>query len=482
MKLLQTESSVEKAADQAAMSPKTARKYRRLQKVPSDLATPRDWRTRVDPFAGRWQEVLALLDASPGLQAKTIFEEMQRLHPGEFEDSQLRTLQRQIKSWRGLLGPSREVYFPQTHVPGDLGESDFTDMTTLGVTIQRELFRHLFFHFVLTYSNWETGTVCFSESFESFMNGLQNALWELGGVPKHHRTDRLSAAVVNAGTLRNFTERHQELLRHYGIDGQRTNPASANENGDVEQRHYRFKVAVDQALMLRGSREFSSREEYDVFLRALLKRLNQGRISRLQEELAVLGPLPPRRLPDHTKLGVRVGPSSTIRVAKNTYSVHSRLIGELIEVRLHSETIEVWYAQHLVDSMPRIRGSGRCRINYRHVIDWLVRKPGAFENYRYRDEMFPTSRFRMAYDHLKGQDPLRATKEYLRILEWAAKNSESLADEALARILAQERGIGLEAVVAEVAISQQDPSIADVEVSEISLAAYDALLTTQEVA
>ena len=199
MKLINTEDTIATAASKAGMDEKTARKYFRLEKLPSEIAGPHTWRTRKDPFEDVWDGVQGLLEINPGLEAKTIFDDLQRRYPGRFSDGQLRTLQRRIKIWRALEGPSKEVFFPQIHYPGQLCQSDFTDMKKLGVTIQQEPFDHLIYHFVLTYSNWEAGSICFSESFESLSEGLQNALWELGGVPKSHRTDCLTTAVQKNG-------------------------------------------------------------------------------------------------------------------------------------------------------------------------------------------------------------------------------------------------------------------------------------------
>ena len=269
--MIQTEQNFGIAAMKAGMDEKTARKYQRLGKLPSELKTQHTWRTRKDPFEDTWHEIKMMLEINPGLEAKTIFEDLQRKNPGEFADGQLRTLQRRIKFWRATEGPQKEVFFTQIHKPGELGESDFTHMSKLGVTIGGEPFSHLIYHFVLTYSNWETGTVCFSESFESLSQGLQNALWELGGVPEKHRTDRLSTAVNKTNHPEEFTRNYQDLLDHYKIKGCKTNPDSPHENGDVEQRHYRFKRALDQALMLRGSRDFIDRDEYELFLRKLFK-------------------------------------------------------------------------------------------------------------------------------------------------------------------------------------------------------------------
>lgn len=189
MELLGKGKSLAASAAKADMDEKTARKYRELGKLPSEIEVDHTWRTREDPFAEVWEEVKEKLEINPGLEAKTLFEDLQRRYRGRFADGQLRTLQRLVKIWRGLEGPPKEVFFPQVHMPGELCQSDFTHMNALGVTIQGQPFDHLFYHFVLTYSNWETGTICFSESFESLSEGLQNALWELGGVPDRHRTD-----------------------------------------------------------------------------------------------------------------------------------------------------------------------------------------------------------------------------------------------------------------------------------------------------
>ena len=469
------------AAAKADMDEKTARKYRSLGKLPQEVTGEHVWRTREDAFDDVWAGVEEKLRINPGLEAKTLFEDLQRRYPGRFGDGQLRTLQRRVKIWRALEGPPREVFFPQVHKPGELCQSDFTSMNSLGVTIQRQPFEHLLYHFVLTYSNWETGTICFSESFESLSEGLQNALWELGGVPEGHRTDRLSAAVQKPDQPEEFTQRYRALLGHYGLQGHKTQGESPNENGDVEQRHYRFKKAVEQSLMLRGSCDFASRQDYAVFLDKLFVQLNAGRLDRFKEESGVLRRLPSRRLDSCKKLGVRVGPSSTIRVKHNVYSVDSRLIGEEIQVRLYAEHLEIWYAQRCLEMMPRLRGEGKHRIQYRHIIDWLVRKPGAFENYRYREELFPTHRFRMAYDRLRRRYPSRAAKEYLEILHLAARENEAAVDDALRTLMDKDLPISLEAVERIIGCPGRIPWPVQIVVAEVDLAAYDALLKSKEV-
>jgi hypothetical protein len=488
-KLLQTEDSQAVAAAKAGMDVTTARKYRRLMRLPGEIAVAHTWRTRGDPFAEVWEEVHQELAVNPGLQAKVLFQALQHKHPGRFQDGQLRSFQRGIKTWRALEGPPREVFFAQVHEPGRLCQSDFTHLSGLGITIAGQPFDHLIYHFVLTYSNWEHGTVCFSESYESLSQGLQNALWALGGVPAEHRTDRLSAAVNNLSRFLEagpdsepeFTRRYQGLLDHYGLLGRRIQTGKANENGDVEQRHHRFKQALDQALLMRDGRDFASREQYEAFLAGLFEQLNAGRRGRLGEEQALLRNLPARRLESAQRLDVKVDTGSLIHVDRNIYSVDSRLIGEKVEVRLYAEHLEVWYAQRLIERLGRLRGRQRHRVSYRHIIDWLVRKPGAFEQYRYREDLFPTSRFRMAYDHLKDTQAERGVKTYLRILYLAARQTQDGVDEALRYLFQEGQPICLETVEALVDRREAIPPATQVRIEPVDLAEYDALMIGQEV-
>jgi len=443
-----------------------------------------NWRNRKNPFEEDWDHVSKMLELNPGLEVKTIFEYMQRTFPGRYQDGQLRTLQRHIKVWRALEGPQKEVFFPQIHYPGELSESDFTCMNSLGVTISGQRFDHLIYHFVLPYSNWETGSICFSESFEALSHGLQNALWKLGGVPLQHRTDRLSTAVNNMTNPAEFTDRYNALMRHYKLQPHKINAGCANENGDVEQLHNRFKRALDQALMLRGSRDFSDRVEYTHFVRKLFDQLNKGRSSRFEEELKSLRELPASRLESAKKIKVRVRKSSTIAVAGNTYSVNSRLRDEWVQVRLHAEHLEVWYAQRLIERIPRLYGKKRHHVQYRHIIDWLVRKPGAFANYRYQADLFPTFNFRMAYDLLRTAVPSKADLEYLKILDLAAKESESLVDQVLGALIERQKPINSQAV--KTLLSQKQGSLTykpmGVTIDDVDISIYDTLFEEVSVA
>ena len=471
------------AAAKAGMDRKTARKYLRAGRLPSELPQLPRVRTRVDAFEEVWGELRELLEVNPGLEGKTLFDYLQRRYPGRFADGQLRTLQRRLKVWRATQGPAKEVFFAQQHYPGRLSASDFVHLTDLDITIQGQSFPHLLYHFVLTYSNWETGTVCFSESFESLCEGFQNAIWELGRVPERHRTDRMSTAVNNISNPAEFTDRYEALLRYYGIAGEKIQAGEAHENGDVEQRHHRLKRAVEQELMLRGSRDFDSRSDYTHFLQGLYGRLNAGRKQRLLEEMVVMKELPERRLESYKRERVKVDSGSLIHADRNVYSVPSRLIGEQVEVRLYTERVEIWYGQRKLEEMPRLRGRQKHRVNYRHIIDWLIRKPGAFENYRYRDELFPTSRFRMAFDVLHERlGSGGASKQYLRILELAAKESEAKVDESLQLLLGKGEDcsamITVEAV--QEAMRESRSAEKDVMVAPVDLRVFDELYGARE--
>ncbi len=467
------------AAAKAGMSEPTARKWRALGTLPSQVKGERDWRTRADPFEAVWAEVEALLERDPGLEAKTVFEELVRRYPDRFRPGQLRTLQRRFRIWRGLHGKEREVFFPQEHRPGEQCQSDFTDMKALGVTIAGEPLAHCCYHFVLTYSNWEAASVAYSETFEALSEGLQAALWSLGGVPQEHRTDNLSAATheLRFSRGRGFTERYQALLEHYGLRGSTNHPGRAHENGDVESAHDGFKRAVDQRLRLRGHRDFSSLPAYRSFLAALVADRNRTRAERLAEERAVLRPLPVRPLPCWRELTVRVSRWSTIRVANKPYSVPSRLIGARVEVRLQATELTVRYGGQEVERLERVVGR-EARIDYRHLIHSLVRKPGAFRRYVYREQLYPSLTFRRAYDALVADAPRRADLEYLRILHLAATTLESAVEQVLAELLAAGIVPGYEQVQARV--RPQPPAAAPVlAVPAVDLRAYDALLTME---
>ena len=468
------------SARMAEMSEKTARKFRDDDGLPSQKKTARTYRTRNDPFEAVWESVQQRLELEPRLKAKTLFEWLQQSHPGRFPDSTRRTFERRVNKWRSLHGPGKTVFFRQDHHPGRLAASDFTVCNELGVKIAGQRFDHTFFHCVLTWSNVESVSLCFSESFESLSTGIQKAFWEFGGVPERHRSDSLAAAVRNHTSRKELTERYAALMNYYNCEAERTNARCANENGDVESSNGHLKDRIEQALLLRGSRSFDSREEYVAFVENLVKRVNDNRRKKFLDDLAHLNRLPDQPLDtDDIVKGVRVSSSSTINVRTNTYSVPSRLIDQLVDLRIGAEQITVTHFGHLIQTMPRLVGKKLAAINYRHIIDSLVRKSGAFANYRYREEMFPTSSFRMAWDSLREAHAEKvADKMYVQILQLAAQENQDAVADALRHLLATEYTIDVERVRELVANATSIPAPTDIKVEAPDLCEYDSLLTT----
>ncbi len=466
------------AAAKAGMSERTARKYAHSGHAPSQAKVPHTWRTRPDPFAEVWPEVEALLRQDSGLQAKTIWAELNERHGGRFTAGQLRTLQRRLLAWRVTSGPDREVFFPQTHLPGEQAQSDFTDMRQLEVVIAGQLFPHLLYHFVLTYSNWEWVSICPSESFESLSAGVQNALWRLGGVPLEHRTDNLSAATheLSESRGRDFTERYRELIDHYGLRASRNFPGNAHENGDVESANGHLKTAID--LRLRGSRAFVSRDAYEGFLEVCIQARNATRQERIAEELGHLRALPTRPLPAYRESYATVSRSSSIRVLKHSYSVSSRLIGCQLRVRLHADIVELDYKGERVAVMERLVGRDAHRIDYRHIIHTLVRKPGAFRRYIFREALFPSLEFRRAYDALLAEGSDKADLDYVRILHLAAGDGEETVRTVLADLLTQAIIPTYEAVRAMVRGPRTPEGVPHLNITAPDLTVYDRLLGT----
>jgi len=465
------------AAAKAGIGVRTARTYERAATLPSQLRQPRTYRTRPNPFADDWPWVLTQLARDPALQAKTLFGLLQARRPGHYQPIQLRTLQRHIAAWRLAHGPEREVIFPQVHRPGVIAQSDFTHLTDLGVAIGGAPFPHLLYHLVFTYSNVEAVRLSASETFEALVEGLEAALWQLGGVPHQHRTDHLSAAIrpLDADGQAQARERYAAVMRHYRMEPTVNNAGEAHENGDIEQAHHRYKDALDQALRVRGSRDFPDRAAYDRFLQALVRRRNASRAARWAEEQAALRPLPALPLRPCRELRLTVTRFSTLTVLRNTYSVPSRLIGASLLVRVRAETLEVYQGTVQLLTLPRLAGTGRVRIDYQHLIWSLVRKPGAFANYRYRDELFPSLTFRRAYDRLTERRPERADREYVRVLHLAASVTESEVETALTLLLEQDAVPTLDAV--RDLVRPPDAALVPVlAAAPLDLAVYDRLV------
>jgi hypothetical protein len=468
--------NLSRAALRSGMDRKTARKYLRQGRLPSALKGERTWRTRPDPFEEDWAEIARQLGEVPELEATTIFEELLERHPDRYREGQLRTLQRRIKQWRAEHGPDKEVFFVQRHRPGEAMQTDFTHATALGVTIAGESFAHLLCHPVLPFSNWEWVTVCRSESMAALRRGVQEAVFRLGAVPQYHQTDNSTAATHDLGSgKRAFNAEYLVFCEHLGMTPRTTGIGEKEQNGDVESLHGSLKRWLKQQLLRRGSRDFESRASYERWLWEMVERRNRRRAQKLREELEAMRPLRAARLPEYRELTVTVRSGSTIRVKNNTYSVPSRLIGERVRVRIFDERLEVHYGGRCQLVLERLRGEGGHRIEYRHVIDSLVRKPGAFERYRYRQDLFPTLIFRRSFDRLHEQRPAReADLHYLRLLRAAARCGQTRVEQILESMLAEGAVLCCEAVRER--LEPAPPPIPVVAPLDVDLEQFDALL------
>jgi hypothetical protein len=475
------------AAMKADMDRKTARKYVAAGHPPSAMARTRAWRTRPDPFEEHWAEVEERLRATPELEAKTLFELLQTQHPERYADGQLRTLQRRVRWWRAARGPEQEIMLAQQHRPGEAAQTDFTHATELAVTIAGQVFVHMLCVLVLPYSNWQWATVCLSESMAALRKGVQRALFQLGRVPRYHQTDNSTAATHRIptdkkecveGRKRPFNADYLALMRHLGMTPRTIAVKAKEQNGDVESGNGVLKRRLEQALLLRGSRDFESADAWQAFIDQVNRKANAHRGPRVGEDLAAMRELDVAKLPEYIEEDVRVSSWSTVRVKHCAYSVPSRLMGKWVRVRIFEDKLEVRYSDIVELACERLQGRNLHRIDYRHVIWSMLRKPGAFARYVYREEMFPSLVFRVAYDAIQLLHPgTQGDVEYLRILHLAASTME--ADVAMALSLLQMAGSAITADAVKATITATPASI-DVPMlapSTVNLAEYDALLT-----
>jgi transposase InsO family protein len=392
------------AAAKAGFSPSTGYRIDKDPHLPSQKKAPRE-RRRPDPLATVWDsEIVPLLQSAPGLRPVALFEEMLRRHP-ELGTGIRRTLERRVRAWRALHGPEQEVIFRQVHEPGRMGLSDFTDMADLAVTVAGEPLDHRLYHFRLAYSGFEHAHVVLGgESYVALAEGLQNALWALGGAPREHRSDSLSAAFRNLDreAREDLTRRYDALCTHYGMEPSRNNPGLAHENGAIESVHGHLKKVIEDALLLRGSRDFADLSAYRRFVDEVIGRRNARNAPRIEVERAVLQELPDRRTADHEDAIVTVTSTSGFVLRKVFYSVPSRLIGHRLRVRLYDDRLEVYLGGTPQLTLPRGRAHPNGKhghvVDYRHVIHSLRRKPMALMGLVYRDQLFPRPAYARAFE------------------------------------------------------------------------------------
>jgi len=475
----------ELAAAKAGMSARSARRVERDATLPSQNPR-RYWRSRPDPFAGLWEtEVVPLLKSAPKLMAITLLHKLQDDHPERFPDGVLRTLQRHIRQWRALEGPPKEVFFPQEHAPGHRGLSDFTAMGELRITIANAPFAHILYHFVLAFSRWEhVEVVEGGESFEALSKGLQNALWQAGGVPQEHRSDSLSAAFKNLAEEEDFTVRYTALLDHYGMAGTRNNRGVSHENGSVESSHRYLKEAIEQALLLRGHRDFADRAAYEAFVREAVMRRNRRNAAAFRIEREQLQDLPERRTTDFVEEEARVTRCGTFTVRAILYSAPSRLIGHRLKVRLYSDRLDCYLSGALVLTRARgtrspITGRGRM-IDYRDFIDALKRKPQAFKGLVFRDALFPREAYRRTWEQLDLKLTQRqACQSIVALLEMAARDGvEGVLAQRLDALLVAGELPDVKRLREEFAPRKAELPQVTVEIPAASV--YDALLPSEQ--
>jgi len=421
------------SAMKAGMSRNTARKHLRQSNPLEQRPQPHTWRTREDPLEAIWPRALEMLRTAPELEAGALFTHLLAAHPDRVSEKHRRTFQRRVRQWRLVEGPEKEVFFTQDHKPGAVLAADWTEMDSLQITIAGRPFPHKFFHAVLPYSNWEWGQRALGESVLSLRGGLNAVLGRLGRVPRELLTDHSSTAthqLSRDGKRRGFNEEFLGICAHFGITPRTINVGRPQENGDCESSHGHLKRRIRQHLLLRGSRDFGSEQEYDRFVAGVMESANVLRTERLKEELAAMGETAPEPVPDYLELIVTVGTDSTIRLRKLVYSVPCRLIGAKLVARLYENRIVLLSGAQEVAQLPAGRGDSGGVINH------LLRKPGAFAGYRWREAMFPSVIYRAAYDHLKrAGDEESADRRYLEVLKVAADEGQTAVENALEHLL-----------------------------------------------
>lgn len=383
-------------------------------------------RTRVDPLEPIWDlVVLPLLKQDADITAIGIFDHLCDTHSDKFSSSSRRTLERRIRQWRHLHGPGQDVIFMQEHPLGKLGICDFT-LVRSPVTIDAKAFKHLLFNYRLPASGWVYSQVIYGgESFAAFSDGLQNAFAKSKGVPKEVRTDSLSAAYKNSGSVEDFTARYQELIAHYGFVATRNNTGVAHENGAIESPNRHIKAQLEQALKVRGSFDFNCRAEYEAFVQTTVNRRNKRIATKFKEEQRQLHVLPAHKSVNYSQEYVRVSRTSTINIKRVMYTVPSRLVDSRLRVHVYDDHIDLFLGQELTYRLERVYAPGATRkrsVNYKHVIDALVKKPRAFRCSQWRDELLPNEDYRTIWQYVEATMKADDASHYMvRILHLASK-------------------------------------------------------------
>jgi hypothetical protein len=479
------------SADAVGISVRSAQRIDRgeLQAGAQQQTTGRHWRTRADPLADVWDSVLLpMLERSPQLEPQTLLLHLERTFPGQEWYRRKRTLQRRVEQWRALHGPAREVMFLQHHQPGVLGISDFTVLKGEPITVAGQVLEHRLFHFRLPYSGWcHVEVIHGGESFVALSEALQNALAICGGVPAEHRTDSLSACFRNrdGSYAADYTSRYRELCAHLGVIATRNNRGVAHENGAIEGPHRHWKHRLEQQLIQRGSRDFETEAEYRQLVSQVTNTLNSRHevAGRLEIERLHLQPLPVERFADYEPLVATVRSTSTIEVRSITYSVPSRLIGQQLTVHLRHDRLDLYLRSHYVETLPRLhpqKGQKALRrIDFRHVIESLRRKPRALLRAQLQDDLLPTDSWRQLWRQLLAAlPPDEAAKVMVDALHVAAKTDDLTGVERYLRRQLRSGELTIGALRDHYGLRPPRGLMAmpQIEIPEHTLSSYDELL------
>jgi len=449
---------------------------------------PRTYKTRTSPLDDIWEKTLEpMLIANPSLKPKTLFLYLQRNHHDTdgnpiYTESIERTLQRRVAKWQAINGKDKEVMFPQQHIPGEQGLSDFTQLNNIRITIQGKEFKHIFYHFRLVYSKWSYLKVIQSgESFQALSEGLQEALFYLGGAPAEHRTDSLSAAFKNLSveTHKDLTTKYEELCAYYNMKPTRNNKGKKHENGSVESSHGHLKNRIAQELILRNSNDFNSIEEYESWIHKIVVSSNKRNTVNFEIEKSALQLLPVNKTTDYETKSIKVSNSSIIIIKNIRYSVPSSFSGHTLTMHIYQRKILAYLGTTFVFELSR-RYPSECKsfyvIDYKHIVHAMIKKPGAFRHCMYRDDILPNEDYRCIWNHIdQKEDPIVAAKIMLRVLKLAANNNcEAELSLYILNLIKKNKTIEIEEI--ESLFDNSNPSLPKVACKQHEINSYDFLI------
>ncbi|MCP4355749.1 MAG: IS21 family transposase [Proteobacteria bacterium] len=454
------------SAIKSDMDRKTARKYIKAKKLPSEIKQPHTWRTRENPLADVEGELKSMLYLNKDFEAKSALDYLHETYPNMFSDKCLRTIQRRFKEWKMEFDHTKEIFFPQDNIPGNIMELDWTSMDKLNITINGLKFSHKLCHCVLPYSAWECAIICNSESFLSLKKMFQTAVQKIGKVPRYLKTDNSSTAthrVCRNSKDRAFNSSYLSFCEHFGVTPKTINIRKPHENGTIESLNGHLKNRIKQSLILRGHNDFSSIEEYSNFLEVVIEKANQTRQEKFYIEIEKMKQLPPILLPEYEELDCQVAKSGTVRIKKITYSVPNKYVGRKLRAHIFETEIHVFHNNKFEFVIKRQTGDRGANIDYRHIVSNLLRKPGAFANYKYRSFMFPSNVFKSLYSALNDKyGDRRGEREYLEILNLAATEGETKVARIVTDSIEQKLNLSFEAVKDKLNLKVKVPNLNDI--------------------